>query len=260
MVIDAADAWPHRPGRAPCLKRLAKMLSAQAGRALAAVRAMSQIGGDDARPAVDFLIEALRKATEVEGYNMMIYLSLLGPVAKDAIPAIRSTRIKNPVLPSATIWAIEADKRLPWPGRPGMRGPRLRRTRRAGRRRPRLRAVDLRELRPRVGRPAPSHRPAAGRRRSSTARPATCRRGATRILACGPGDTLSILTPHLAAADIVPRPAGDRGAGLHGPGRTPAAAHVQAVLAKASTERERRLYPVALAGDQPRDNLICRCV
>jgi len=37
-----------------------------------------------ARPAVDFMVRSLRGATEVEGYNMMIYLALLGPVAKDA--------------------------------------------------------------------------------------------------------------------------------------------------------------------------------
>jgi hypothetical protein len=75
---------------------------------------------------VDFMIKAFRNATEIEGYNMMIYLALLGPVAQDAVPTIRSTRIKNPVLPSATLWAIAPDKSFPWMGgggRFGMGGP-----------------------------------------------------------------------------------------------------------------------------------------
>jgi hypothetical protein len=36
----------------------------------------------------------------------MIYFSLLGPVARDAVPAIQNFNIKNPVLPSSTQWAI----------------------------------------------------------------------------------------------------------------------------------------------------------
>ena len=100
LAIDAADAL-GRIGSAACpaMKRLAKMLSAdQPAVRWAAVRAMSQIGGEEAHPAVDFMVRALRSATEVEGYNMMIYFALLGPVAKDALPTIRSVRIKNPVL------------------------------------------------------------------------------------------------------------------------------------------------------------------
>src|SRR5262249_33162888 len=116
------------------LKRLAPLLSAKEPSVRwAAVRAMAQIGGEDARPAVDFMISALREANEVEGYNIMIYLALLGPVAKEAAPTIRSVRIKNPVLPSATLWALEPDKSFPWlgggpfgmpgPGGRGGRGP-----------------------------------------------------------------------------------------------------------------------------------------
>ncbi len=125
LAIDAADAL-GRIGSAACpaMKRLAQMLSAnQPAIRWAAVRAMSQIGGEEARPAVDFMVRSLRSATEVEGYNMMIYLALLGPVAKDAAPTLRSVRIKNPVLPSATAWAIESDKTLPWLGRGPFGGP-----------------------------------------------------------------------------------------------------------------------------------------
>lgn len=118
LSIDAADALGRiGPAARPVPARLAQMLSAnQPAVRWAAVRAMSQIGGEGTYVVVDFMIRALPKATEVEGYNMMIYLALLGPIAKDAAPAIRRARIKNPVLPSATLWAIAPDKDFPWLG------------------------------------------------------------------------------------------------------------------------------------------------
>ena len=48
------------------------------------------IPDDDAHPAVDFMVKELPRASEYDGYNMMIYLALLGPVAKDALPAIHA--------------------------------------------------------------------------------------------------------------------------------------------------------------------------
>jgi hypothetical protein len=115
---DAADALGRMgPAARPALKRLAKMLSAEpVALRWAAVRAMSQIGGDDAAPAVDFMIREFPNASEVDGYNMMIYLGLLGPVAKNAIPAIQSSRVRQPALRPAALWAIEPDKRFPWLG------------------------------------------------------------------------------------------------------------------------------------------------
>ena len=115
MAIDAADALGRMgPAARPSLKKLAPMLSADAtAERWAAVRAMAQIGGPDAAPAVQFMIRQLPRATEVDGYNMMIYLALLGPVAKDAIPAIRISGVRNPVLRQATAWAIDPGKDLP---------------------------------------------------------------------------------------------------------------------------------------------------
>ena len=75
---------------------------------------MAQIGGADAHPAVEFMIRELPRASEYDGYNMMIYLSMLGPVAKDAIPAIYQSRVKNPILRQSTAWAIEPDGRFPF--------------------------------------------------------------------------------------------------------------------------------------------------
>jgi hypothetical protein len=105
LAIDAADALGRMGSAArPSLKRLAKMLTDdETAFRWAAVRAMSQIGGDDAKPAVDFMVHAMPRATEMDRYNMMIYLALLGPAAKDAASVIRSSGSRNPVLPTATL-------------------------------------------------------------------------------------------------------------------------------------------------------------
>ncbi len=115
-ALDAAEALGRMGSAArPAVKPLAKLLKSEAvTERWAAVRAISQIGGEDAAPAVEFMVRELRNGVEVDCYNMMIYLALLGPVAKDAIPAIQSARLKNPILKPATIWAIEPDKRFPW--------------------------------------------------------------------------------------------------------------------------------------------------
>ncbi len=117
-AIDAADTLGRMgPAARPALKTLAKLLTADAVPVRwAGVRAMSQIGGDAAAPAVKFMIRELRNSTEVDSYNMMIYLSLLGPVAKEAIPAIQNSRLRNPVLRQTTIWAIEPGTNMPWLG------------------------------------------------------------------------------------------------------------------------------------------------
>jgi HEAT repeat protein len=115
-ACDAADALGRiGPAAQSALKALAPMLSAEGPAARwAAVRAMSQIGGADAAPVVQFMIQQLPTATEANAYNMMIYLALLGPVAKDAVPAIRKSRVpRNPVLKQVTVWAIDSSAELP---------------------------------------------------------------------------------------------------------------------------------------------------
>jgi hypothetical protein len=117
-AINAADALGRmRSVARPSLKALARLLKADApAQKWAAVRAMAQIGGPDAEPAVQFMIQQLPKASEADGYNMLIYLSLLGPVAKDAIPAVRSSRVRNPILRQTTTWAIDPTSELPTVG------------------------------------------------------------------------------------------------------------------------------------------------
>jgi HEAT repeat protein len=123
--IDAADALGRIGAAAkPAMPKLTQMLASDKYEVRwAAVRAMSQIGGEEAKPAVKFIIDVYQKgATEIEGYNSMIYLALIGPHAAEALPTIQGTRIKNPVLPSATTWAINADKYFPWQGGGGFGG------------------------------------------------------------------------------------------------------------------------------------------
>jgi hypothetical protein len=114
-AVEAADALGRMgPAAQSALKRLTKMLSADsAAHRWAAVRAMAQIGGPGAEPAVRFMIRELPTAQHVESYNMLIYLSLLGPVAKDAIPAVRQARVMNSALRDTTVWAIDPGTELP---------------------------------------------------------------------------------------------------------------------------------------------------
>jgi HEAT repeat protein len=105
------------PAARSSLKALTPLLASTApAERWAAVRAMAQIGGPDAAPAVKVLIAELPKAPEMEGYNMLIYLALLGPVARDAIPAVRASRVRNPILRQVTAWAIDPGEELPWVG------------------------------------------------------------------------------------------------------------------------------------------------
>ncbi|HVX84030.1 MAG TPA: HEAT repeat domain-containing protein [Phycisphaerae bacterium] len=116
LAIDAADAVGRiGPPAKDALPQLTQMLHAD-DRPLqwAACRAMAQIGGPDAHPAVDFILSLRTKATEVEGYNLMIYLALLGPVARDALPKLPSFPIRNRGLITATTWAIDPSKGYPW--------------------------------------------------------------------------------------------------------------------------------------------------
>ena len=241
LAIDAADALGRiGPAARPALKRLAEMLSAdQPAVRWAAVRAMSQIGGEEAHPAVDFMVRALRSATEVEGYNMMIYFALLGPVAKDAVPTIRSVRIKNPVLPSATAWAIESDKTLPWLGRGRFGGRRPGRTwRRAGARHRHVLIYEayVHELGDRL---RPAARLLAQKIIDGTAGDVPA--WGYKILACAPDEVIEILAPRLADADIVKRERAAVALGHMGAAAAPGIDRVKAAIGKASTDREKRL-------------------
>jgi HEAT repeat protein len=113
--IEAADALGRIGPRArPVPKRLVEMLrSGDSAMQWASLRAMAQIGGKEAHPAVDFIVVRLPSATDIEGYNMMIYLALLGPDAADAIAVTQTRVIRHPVIPTATRWAMTTNC-YPW--------------------------------------------------------------------------------------------------------------------------------------------------
>jgi len=235
MAIDAADAL-GRIGEAarPTLKRLTAMLDAdQPEMRWAAVRAMAQIGGPDAHPAVDFMVKSMRNATEVEGYNMMIYFSLLGPDALDAAGTVQSFRVKNPVLPSSTLWAMAPEKGFPWQGGGG----------RGGGFQGGLAVLNelmysayVHELGDRLRPVAPI---LAQRIMDGTAGDVPI--WGYKILAAGPDLSVGILAPKLADADMATRERAAVALGYMGESAAPAKEKVEAAIKAAATERERVL-------------------
>lgn len=118
-MIDAADALGRMGPRAqPVPPAMTKMLdSDQSAVRWAALRGMSQVGGKEARPAAEYIAKNVSAASEIDAYNMVICLALLGPVAREPAATIRSMpSLINPVLPQATNWAMNADTAFPWQG------------------------------------------------------------------------------------------------------------------------------------------------
>lgn len=271
MAVDAADALGRIGAAAtPALPRLAKMLqSPEHVMQLAALRGMAQIGGAGAHPAVDYISHALRSnPSEADAYNMMIYLALLGPVAKDAIPAIQASGLKNPMLPAATVWAINPTQVLPWQsggmgffggalgagrrgrnrgagaGGPGMGGP------------PGVAGFGnlyeivyqnyVHELGTRL-RPAAPLLAKAIMNDSAGDVPLW----GYRILAAGPDLALAILTPHLADKDLTMRERATVAIGYMGESAAPAKEPLESALQKAPTDREKLLLQWALREINP---------
>jgi hypothetical protein len=249
LAVDAADALGRiGPAARPVPVQLAKMLSSdQSAVQWAAVRAMAQIGGEEAHPAVDFIIRALPRASEVDGYNMMIYLALLGPVAHDAMDTIRSAPIKNPALPSVTQWAIAGGTSLPWQSGPDGRG--------GGRGGPGfgggpggpggggggdigsiIYQALVRELGERL---RPTARVLAQKIMDGTA--GNVPTWGYEILACAPDETINLLVPHLADDNVAMRERATVALGYMGPAASGAREQVMAALGKTSSEREKRL-------------------
>lgn len=251
LMTDAADALGRiGPAARPALPKLAKMLESEHTPVQwTAVRAMSQIGGPEAYPAVQFMIRALPQATEVEGYNMMIYLSLLGPVAADSIPTVRNTPIKNPVLPTAVQWAVNPEQYFPWqggqgggefgrrgrgPGGPGGGGG-------GGDIFSLIYQAYVRELGDRL---RPAARVLAQKIMDNTA--GDVPNWGYDILACGPDDVIAILSPHLTSDDINLRERATVALGYMGPAAAPAKAQLASAMTKSSSEREKRLIQWAI--------------
>jgi HEAT repeat protein len=238
LAIDAADALGRMgPAARPSLKHLAQLLNdKEPAFQWAAVRAMSQIGGEDAKPAVDYMIRVMPRAPEMDRYNMMIYLALLGPVAKDAATVIRSSGSRNPVLPTATLWAIEPDKGFPWQG--GRFGPGGGPPGGGG-------GINfatliyenyVHELGERL---RPAVRVLAEKIADGTA--GDVPQWGYKILACAPELSLEILTPSLTHKDLVMRERAVVALGYMGTTAKPALDSLKAAQTATTNEREKRL-------------------
>jgi HEAT repeat protein len=103
-------------GAAAALPDLAKALAdSDATWQWTAVRAMVLIGGEGARPAAAFLIARTERAPRSrELYQLTWLLGLLGPVARDALPALADARMRDNELASMAMWAINPAEEFPW--------------------------------------------------------------------------------------------------------------------------------------------------
>jgi HEAT repeat protein len=245
LAIDAADALGRiGPAASGSLKRLTKMLDSPEPTVYwAAVRGISQIGGEEARPAVDFMIKSLLNCNEIEGYNMMIYLALLGPVARDAAPTVRNARIKNPVLPVATLWAMEPDKYFPWQNGVGSFGHSGGRPNFAGDAGPDYAKYIYESYVFELGdRLRPAARALASRLLDGTA--GDVPQWGYKILTCSPeaaAESVSAFKPELASDKMPQRERAAVGLGYMGPAAASARPVVEAAIAKARDEHEKRL-------------------
>ena len=215
---------------------------------MAALRAMAQIGGPEAHPAVDFIIKALPSQDEIGEYNMEIFLSLLGPIATDAIPASQSTKLTHPVLPTATLWAIKDDS-LPWQmqgggGRGfggggggfggGGRGGGLDLVstmyvayfHELGERLRPAALILLKEMQEGTDKGTPDW--------------------GYKLLACAPTEAIAQFSAGLASNDLATRERATLAFGYMGAAAAPAQAKLQAARDKAPTEREKRLIEWAM--------------
>lgn len=244
MANDAADAL-GRIGLAarPAMPKLAKMLeSGDYATQWAGVRAMAQIGGPESKPAIDFMVKKFAGSpgpTEVEGYNMMVYFSLIGPEAKPVLQAVNNAGIKNPVLHQTTAWAIEMDSYLPWQGNGGGGG------RGFGGRGGGGGMMDLGstmyaayvdELGYRL---KPAAKLLATKIMDGSA--GDVPEYGYKMLAAGGEEAAGVLAPHLAASEEPERERAAVALGFMGPAAASAKPQLQAALAKASDPKEKLL-------------------
>jgi HEAT repeat protein len=112
----AAEALGRIGARArPSMAALAEALSDPDERVRwAAARSMALIGGPEAKGVLPFLIQALENARGRDLYNITLYLGILGPVAKEAMPALQRARARDHELVDMALWAIQPENRFPW--------------------------------------------------------------------------------------------------------------------------------------------------
>jgi HEAT repeat protein len=104
-------------GAAGALPGLAKMVedAGDPDAQWSAAKAIVLIGGEGARPVVPFLIRRTEVAPRGrELYQLTWLLGLLGPVAKEAVPALREAQGRDNELVTMALWAISPEDQFPW--------------------------------------------------------------------------------------------------------------------------------------------------
>lgn len=80
----------------------------------AAAQSMVQIGGPEVKAVVPFLVQAIEKASGRDFYDLTLYLGILGPEAKEALPALERLRTRDRELTAMAIWGIQPQDKFPW--------------------------------------------------------------------------------------------------------------------------------------------------
>lgn len=234
-MIDAADALGRMGPRAqPVPSAMLKMLdSEQSSVRWAALRGMSQIGGKEAIPAAEYIAKNVTGASEIDAYNMVICLALLGPVAREPAAAIRNIpSLVNPVLPQATNWAMNADTTFPWQSGASFGFGDVGNF---------IYSAYVTELGERL---RPCALKLAPQLIKGTA--GTIPDWGYRILNASPEESVAIVAPYLADADKVMRERAAVILGYMGPPAESARAQLEKAMAAAPEEHERKLIAWSL--------------
>lgn len=117
-MIAAADALGRMGPRArPVPAQMLKMLASQPPAVrLAALRGMAQIGGKESLPAAQYIAREISTVNEIDAYNMVELLALLGPIASEPASQIRTVPMPNGIVFQAANWAMNAPAGFPWLG------------------------------------------------------------------------------------------------------------------------------------------------
>jgi hypothetical protein len=232
--IDAADALGRMGPRAqPVSPSMVKMLSSEETAVrLAALRGMSQIGGKEALPAAEYIAREIGKASEIDAYNMVEYLALMGPVARAPAAKIKSVPIPNYIVFQATNWAMNAPAGLPW-----LDGS----TSALGDLGSFVYAAYVIELGERL---RPCALTLAPRLMAGTA--GDVPEWAYNILNAAPAESIATIAPHLADKDKVMRERAAVILGRMGPPAEAARTHLEKAIAATADDREKNLLAWAL--------------
>jgi len=228
-MIGAADALGRMGPRAQPVpaKMVAMLQSDQTEVRLAALRGMSQIGGKESLPAAEYIASHIADVAEIDAYNMVEYLALMGPIASGPAARIRTVPMPNYAVSQAANWAMNAPSGIPWLGGGSDMLGSIGDSVYAGfvaALGERLRPCAL-ALAPRVIKGTAGSVPDWG----------------YRILNAAPEESIRTIAPHLKDTDKTVRERAAVALGRMGPGAAGAKTQVEAAMAQAQDTREKNL-------------------